>query len=389
MRARFGGPLLALALLLAVTAAFALVTPRMVVNDGFGYDGKDYASMVLAFRGQPHPPVLELHSYRFAPTALVAASGLEIRTAFLWLNLIATWAGGLLLFALLRRYRAPLVLALLGVLWWCLLPQGLRYVLIYPMQIDGVAFPMLVGLLLAALGGRFAVFAALLPVAILTREHALVLVPFLWLHQLPRLGFAGATARTALATLPALAVYVLARVASPIPLERIDPTATQIALESLRQLPFAWRHMLAAVPLALGVLLLLPLAAPRRTAAFLRREPAWLYYLAVSILIVAIGGGDYDHNLYTLSPLLLVLGFAVSGPGLLLASAPGAALLALHAVMTRAYVVYGTDEQSYFAYSASTMDKDRLVLLTVLNAAAWLAALGIMLASLRRRLVST
>ena len=375
-RSRYSGHACAALIVVAVAVLLSPITPLLTVNDGLGYDGKDYAAMVQAFRGEPHGPVLELHAYRFAPTGLVALTGLELKSAFLWLGLLATFGSGALFFALLRRFGAPLGLALVGVLWWSALPQGLRWVMHYPVQVDAMGFLLLLGLLHTALAGRFTAFAALLVVSAVTREQLFALVPFLFLHN-TSVGIRAALVRTALATLPALAVYAAAHVAPPIRLETVPPSAAAIFWQTVALLPDAWRRLLATIPLALGLFALLPFTGGRAAVEFLRRSPAWTYYLIATFLVAVLAGSDPDHNLYALSPLAGILVFGRTGArsGVSWVTLP--ALTLIHSALSRAFIPLGPDEASYLSEGASTMDRASLLGLTAFNAGLLVLAISI------------
>ncbi len=355
-----------------VTLLVRATTPHVTFTDGFGdVDGNSYARMVFALRGANDEPLRAPYVYRILPAALVAVSGQDVRLAFLALNFLAAIMAGALLAHLLRRYGAPPGLALLAVAWWAVLPASLRYFYYYPVILDGISFALALALIVLALEGRVLLFAAAVAAAVLVRESALAAVPFLWLARRD-------LRAAAVASLPALVTFAAIRLFPPIPPEKGFTLAEDVAQNVLwvatntdgRVLRFA-----LAIPLTLGLFALLPLAFPRASLAFLRREPAWAYWIVATPALALVGGGDYDRLLLPLVPLLAVLALAISP----VARAPAlacAALTALHIVASRfPWPVLGTDRAAYLEYSVSTMSLERLLAVAAITALALAVAL--------------
>lgn len=363
------------ALLLAVVLA---ATPRIAFNDGLGHDGRQYAAMVLSLRGAapPEPAVVSsLAAYRIAPVAVVAWSGLAPGIAFLALDLAAALAGALLLYALLRRYGASVPLSLLGIVWWAALPTGVRFFVYNPVLVDAAGFAALVALLLAATSGRVPLFAALLPLSVLTREAVLLAVPFLWL-ELRRRGERKAALVALLAAIPGLVAFAWVRAAPPVPpTDVVEPVSyVLLHLLLLAEPTNLWRY-LAAIPLALGLLTVVPLLAPRESWRFLREHPAWAYYGLAVLVLAPLSGRDYDRYLLWLAPVLLVLAFSVAArSGLWDRWLVWPALTVLHLVAVRFLWPVGVDERSYLEYFAGQMALDRLASLVAVAAACAVAA---------------
>lgn len=336
-------------LVLAFTALLAPLTPRIAFNDGLGYlDGQNYAAMVRVLRGELDVDIAAPYAYRIAPIALVAWSDMEPVAGLLFLNLVALILSGPLVVLLLRRYGVPPALSLVGLAWLCALGPGLRFALHYPTLLDGAGQLAALALMTSAAYGRFALFSAILPLALLTRENTLLLVPFLWLANLR-----GGVVRSGVATLLASAAGFVALVAF-----RLDPpiaptNAAGVLLDMKQNVAWfaanaderAWRY-LAAPALTLGVLLAVPLARRADTARWLRRSPEWAWYVSATLLLALVGGGDYDRFAYWLAPAFLVASFVTL-------AARGAraqlwlGLSALHLLATRFAEPLGADEASY------------------------------------------
>lgn len=374
------------AIALATVAAF---TPPITFNAGLGDDGQIYDQMVRVIRDhvaiQPAPPWV----YRLAPAWIVAQIGVDTRLGFTLLNVVSVVASAPLLVLFLRRYRVVGRRAFVALVWWLALPMGGRWSLFYPALPDSFGFLLLLGLLLAAKDRRYAVFAALLALVALTRENLISLAPLPWFIELRRAertdwswtAIRRATVIAGAAALPAAVVFLWVRLLPPItPLpvysnwlasHRIDVNVGRITGNVDGH---AWRYLFAA-PLSLGLLFLAPVAWPRRTAAFLRREPEWIYFVLVTFGLAVLGGWDDDRYLYVLVPLLAVLTFGADvsavrrWPSL-------AALTAIHLVLVRfAWPVNGATEREYFQYTVAFMDQPRMWLLVALvtlgAAAAW------------------
>lgn len=359
------GAAAALAIYGLTLGVIAATTPHLSFNDGYGYlDGRVYAAMAAELRGASPVDLPPEYVYRILPIAMVAASPLDLLTGFLVLNLIGYAIASVLLYVLLRGSGVSPTLSLFGVLWWAMLPAGVRLSWYYPALIDGIGYAFLLALLLAAIHRRPLAFALLLPPAILTRENLVSLIPFFWLAML-RSGMLRATATTCLAAMPAVAFYVAVRVA-PV----IVPAAPPDVLADIRQnfewfkdnaAERAWRFF-AAPALTLGVVLVTPIARVTAVAGTMVREPAWVYYLVSTLVLAVIGGGDYDRFMLWLAPALLALGLR----SLRLPQRPWdlivlAALTALHAVLVGFAHPMGPDEDSYRSTVVAIMPVETLV----------------------------
>jgi hypothetical protein len=375
--AGWSGYVLAAAIVIACGAALALVTPLTPENGGLGYDGALYAQMVQDLRGAARVPVTSLQAYRIAPSALVAASPLDVITGFRIIDAAAVLAAGVLLFAILRRYDTPRWLALLAVLWWALLPMQLQFWIRDPVLVEAPAFALLLGLVLAALHGRFAVFAALLPVAVLTRENLLIAVPFLFLQN-RGLGARRALILTALASVPGVIALQAVRAYPPVPTYPIVrlPEAAVLGLFSvlLNLDDDAWRY-LAAIVGTFGVLWALPFATSRAAGDFVRREAGWAYLIVAALIVAILGGREHDRYLVPLTVPLVVLTFAVGHRcGVWRSWRRAAALTGLQLVALRLLAPLGSPDAPFGTTALSIGD---LVIVALFGVVAGAAAIAV------------
>jgi hypothetical protein len=367
-----------------VMVVLYLVTSPIAFNAGLGDDGQIYDQMVRGFRDhvpvQPAPPWV----YRVAPAWIVAQLGMDTRLGFLLLNVVSTIASAPLFVLFLRRFGIVGVRSLVALLWWLVLPMGLRWGLFYPALPDSLGFLLLIALLLTARDRRYVWFAALLALVAVTRENLVSLAPlplFIEFRRSARSwqGLRRATAIAAAAALPAALVFLWVRVAPPLaPLpvypnwlasHRIDVNVGRIIGNVDGH---AWRYLFAA-PLSLGLLFFLPFVRPVRSLTFLRREPEWIYFIVVTLILAVLGGWDDDRYLYVLAPLLAVLTFRLSD--LFRTSWSIAALTAIHIALVRfAWPVNGETEHDYFQYTVAFMEQSRMWLLVVLVGLGFAAA---------------
>jgi hypothetical protein len=376
------GPLLAVAIAAVAFVVLAPFTPRIAFNDGLGFDGRVYAWLTQALRGDHTVTVVPPWSFRLAPSAIVAATGLEVKLGFLVLDLVSALGSAWLLYRLLRYYAVAPALALLAIGWWAVLPLGLRWAVYYPVLPDTLGFFLLLALVVSALESRFAVFAGLLVVAALTRENLIALGPFLWLVHVRR-DPVGITLRSLAVGVPAVLVYFAVRLYPVIP---PPPDFTNWAERYLIDVNLryvfenidahAWRYVLAA-PLTLGMFFALPFAWPRRLVAFLRRELHWAYYVVMSFVVALVGGRDDDRYVYVLVPALAVFVFHLAPSSPWRSGWRVGALTVLHLAAVRFLWPVGTSESQYLQYSVSAMSQDRMIALTVFCAVLGLGGIAI------------
>lgn len=376
------GPLLAVAIAAVAFVVLVPFTPRIAFNDGLGFDGRVYAWLTQALRGDHSVTVVPPWSFRLAPSAIVAATGLEVKLGFLLLDLVSALGSAWLLYRLLRHYAISVGLSLLAVGWWAVLPLGLRWALYYPVLPDTLGFFLLLALMVSALEGRFAVFGGLLVVAALTRENLIALGPFLWLIHVRR-DPVGVTLRSLAVGVPAVLVYLAVRLFPVIPpppdfanwAERYQIDLNlRFVFENIDA--HAWRYVLAA-PLTLGMLFALPFAWPRRLVAFLRHELHWAYYIVMSFVVALVGGRDDDRYLYVLVPALAVFVFHLAPASLWRSAWRVGALTVLHLAAVRFLWPVGTSETEYLQYTVSAMTQDRMIALTAFCAVVGLGGIAI------------
>ena len=361
-----------LAITMAAIAVFALLTPPIAFNDGLGNDGKRYADLTQGLRGKPGDLPWGPFAYRVLPSALVALLPFDIPTGFLVVNLASVLATAVLLLRLLRHFGVATQVALVALVWWLVLPMGLRWDMYYPVLGDAFGFFILVALVICALERRLGLFAVALVAGALARENLLMAIPFLWRAHL-RTKPIRWTVLVALVSIPALGALLAIRAFPPVApaagsgsLSQATVVAQELALIFKNDGGQAWRVLLAA-PVSLGLLLVIPLVRLRGTLRFLSREMHWMYFAGLAVLLAVIGGRDNDRYFYVLAPLLLILTFAVHSD--LWQSWPRTvALTAVQLVALRVGWPIGTTEADYLRYATGFMDLDRLAALAVLVA---------------------
>jgi hypothetical protein len=376
------GPGLAVAIAAIAFLVLAPFTPRIAFNDGLGFDGRVYSWLTQALRGDHSVAVVPPWSFRLAPSAIVAASGLEVKLGFLLLDLVSALGSAWLLYRLLRDHAISPALSLLAVSGWAVLPLGLRWALYYPVLPDTLGFFLLLALLVSAVEGRFLVFGGVLVVAALTRENLIALGPFLWLVHVPR-DRVGATLRSLAVGAPAVLVYLAVRLFPVVPPPpEFTNWAERYQIDVNLRFVFenidahAWRYVLAA-PLTLGMFFALPFAWPRRLFGFLRHELHWAYYVVMSFVVALVGGRDDDRYLYTLVPALAVFVFHLAPASLWRSAWRVGALTLLHLLAVRFLWPVGTSETQYLQYTVSAMSQDRMIALTIFCAVFGLAGIAV------------
>lgn len=345
-------------------------TAPLEFNGGLGDDGQEYARMVQALKGEQvtvEPPFV----YRIGAPLLVAMSGFDTKVGFFVLNILASGATGTLLFALLRRYRVSTGVAYLCVIWWSALPFGLRFVLYYPVLLDGIGMALLCGALYAMVSGRLRVAAAVIAVGVLFRENLMVLIPFVWFNERP-LGAYRAALRSAAVGMPAAVLLGAVHVAPPVPPSFMSSIWT-FPLLHLQQLimntDLSVARLLVAGPGTLGMFLAIPILRAPQTWKFLREEPAWTYYLAASVALAIAGGRDDDRIAYLALPSLAVLTFAAAREERFWKSVRWCTVItALHLIAVRFLWPIGTDRASYLNYGIAWMEPARLALICLFTA---------------------
>ena len=376
------GPLLAVGIAALVFALLVPFTPAIAFNDGLGFDGRVYADLTAAMRGHPSDNVVPPWSFRLLPSAIVAASGLEVKLGFLLINLLSGLGSAWLLYRLLRIYAVSLPLSLGAVAAWAVLPLALRWSLYYPVLPDSLGFFLLLALIVTALERRFLLFALALLVGTLTRENLIALAPFLWFANVRRDPLRVTVVSIGVGLLAVL-VYLVVRIFPVIP----PPPDYENWAErynigvNLRQVfenydAHAWRYALAGL-LSLGMFFALPFAWPSRALAFLGRERHWAYYLVMTFAVTLVGGRGDDRYLYALVPLLAVLIFQVAPSSLWRSPWRVTALGLAHLVAVRFLWPVGPSRDEFLQYEVSAMPVERLTALTILCAVVAIAAIAV------------
>ena len=320
-------------------------------------------------------------------------SRLDVKTGFVLLNVLSALGSGALLFRFLLREGLDRQRAALAVLWWSILPLGIRWIFFYPAIPDMFGFFLLTALIVNAVERRYLLFALLLPIGVLSRENLAMLVPFLWLITFRAEGWRRGTAITLAVAALGVAAFFLVRAFPPIvpadvypnwlAAHRIDVNISRITQNIDGG---AWRLLLAA-PLSLGLLVVIPMLRWRHGLALLRMRVEWLYFVVATVAVTIIGGWDDDRYLFSLTPLLLLLTFGDRG----VRWSPAGRIIALtvlQLVMVRfAWPVSGAQQHDYFQYTVAFMDQSRMWSLAALAlGVAVLATLLMMLPKTRTTL---
>jgi hypothetical protein len=352
--------LVCLALTIGALAALAVITDPIAFGDGLGFDGRLYATMVNDLRTGRHDPVSSLAAYRVLAPAVVAMSGLEPRSGFLLLDIVAAVITAQALFAILRHSGATAERALLGVAWWLALPMGPRAYLHYPVLTEALALALMTLLALAALRRATIAFALLLALAVVARENLLVMLPFLFFST-ARDGVGRAALRTALAGVPAIAALSVVRWIAPVTADPIISLPGAALLNTflivLNIDEHAWRALFAVL-FTFGALPAVVVGLAPRALALLRREPAWIYLAVATAATAIVGGIDHDRYAAPIAlPLIAVVFGGHPGPfgrGLALP------LTAIHVALCVLPFPAGASEAAFLARAFGTMEVGRL-----------------------------
>jgi hypothetical protein len=378
----------ALAVLILAAAVYAsawLTTPRILFGlgaqgPGYGHDGLRYGWMTDHFAWFQHP-VEAPFCYRWLAPWLVHLSGLNIFTGYNLLNALSFFVSCALVYRLARHYDASPAAALIAVFAFASLKFVLKLWLSYPILTDGLGTALMFGILYAVVTNRHALYVVLLTVAIFDRENLLVLIPFHLLHHWPRELARGRVVRLlALQVLP-LAAFAWSRLQPVFP-----PTAPFDAIGLL----VAWQNMflseanrqgrvILGYVNSLGLIVLAAALGARTLWRFLVAQPAWSYYLAITVLLSVLGGGDVDRFATWLVPLGVCV-FAQAGK----TDSPRGGhfwlhWLALHAVSMQLFIPWTTSEPFFVSRWAAHAPLEHYRWVTW-SALALAAAAGLMLA---------
>jgi hypothetical protein len=314
---------LLVALVLAPIAAALLTTPQIDFGvgrrgPGYGHDGLHYGWMAEEFawsgRAVPAP-----YGYRFLPAMLVHYSGLDTFDGFRLLNLASLALASLVVFRIALALALPPAAAFLAVAYFGTAKYGAKFLVYYPVLTDGPGLLLLVVIVWATLERRHVVYLLAMAAAVATRENLLALVGFNALYGVRTgVGRRRLPGAVLLQVLPLALLWLSRRFPVFTPLGDAGGLDTALRRGSQFVLdPALQGRFLLAYANSLGVLLILPLLAWRRTLAFLGARYAWAYYLAASVGLSVVGGRDFDRFALWLAPLAIpgVLALDVRRPG--------------------------------------------------------------------------
>ena len=276
---------------------------RIPVNDGQGWDGADYAAMLLEgwVTGGPNTALRPLIVWLAQPAYAVTG---HVAQAFDVTNYVYTGLLALLFSLLMERYGASFLARAVAIV--CISASNAsRLPAYYPVTIDvGGHAMMTLALWHIIAGPRWAARAASVA-AMLSREYAPVVVVFGVIRDL-RLRV---PLRTIVATyLPATLVYVGLR-AFVVTYSVGEGNTLQTFIRHL----YLWRDPMWAalyvyfvLTTIAGVSLVLA-AQPWRWWRVIREEPEWLGFAVPIALVTALVGIDIWRYLVALTPLVVVL----------------------------------------------------------------------------------
>ena len=292
---------LALAILLAIRARTAPLLPG---HPDFANAWDHHKYIWMAEQG-PFGFHLAPFCWRIGTPLLARLLPFSTPASFGLIALLSLWASAVAVYALARRGGFAFAAGVTGMLLF--LTQGwmVRSNLYNIWKPDPLAACISLLAILAALERRHALFALLLALGVTVKESVLFVAPLHYALATPRVWNARALGRTALLTLPAIAVLLALR--ALIPMRNDDPAYIGALPDTLRivqldtsRYDLAWLWHALAVPRlraftprdlvdgTIGVFGLAPLAlaclAPRRSLRTLARWSPFLVLVAAQVL---------------------------------------------------------------------------------------------------------
>ena len=295
-------------LMLAVVAVViygALHVPlgRIPVNDGQGWDGRDYAVMLEdgwasgAVNTQLRPLIVWLAGPAYDLTGSPAV-------AFDIMNYVYAGLLAFLLSLLMERYGAPL--SARAVVIVCIaLSNALRLPAYYPVLIDlGAHVMMTLAIWTIISGPRWAATVACVA-AVLSREYAPVVLVFGAIRD-RRLGVP--FLQIVKTYVPAVVVYVALRVVVDMRWVNEGNTVQTFVKNLYFWKDPMWAALYAYFALtSVGGLSLVLAAQPRRWWRFMREEPEWLAIVLPIAFVTGLVGIDIWRYLTALTPVAVVV----------------------------------------------------------------------------------
>lgn len=314
-----------------------LITPETFT----GYDGGFYRAMAAELFSASPRTLTAPYCYRLFPAFLIHFVPLAPLSAYALFNALAYAASAGLFFSLFRSLGHGRRESALGVFFFLFSWVTVRFGFFYPAQVDPAYYLVLAAAFSAAYRGRDALFWAALLVGAVTREYFITLVPVYYFARRANGSsrvqwFNGSrVARTLLlAALPVLAFAALKLLIRP---ANADFSYGDHAAEFARLFFATGRRIVHSYANVYGALLFPILLALPGSIRFLLRQPGLLCYLALSTVILAVGGADRCRINAVAFPVFLILGLQAlkARPGVYSRPAMIIFLVAAHLFLNR------------------------------------------------------
>jgi hypothetical protein len=287
---------------MAIFAGLHLTVGRIIVGDGLGWDGAEYAAMLQRGwdRGGSNTALRPMIVWLAQPAYELTRNVVQ---AFDMTNYVYVGLLVFLLSRLMERYGASRLTSVVAIL--CISVSN-AFVLApyYPVTIDlGGHAMMTLALWQMIAGPRWAAAAASV-VAVLSREYAPAVLIF---GAIRDLRMRVPMAKTVATYLPAAIIYVLLRMAVIRSIGEGNSLRTFIdSLALWRDPMWAALYLYFAVT-AIGGVSMIVAAQPRRWWTVIRHEPEWLGLAVPIALVTGVVAFDLWRYLLALTPLVLVL----------------------------------------------------------------------------------
>lgn len=311
-RLKFHGP--AILVFWAAVAASLLLLKLITPETITGYDGTFYRAMSRELFSTNPRTLTAPYCYRIFPAFLLHFVPLDSLVSYSIFNAVAYAAAAGLFFSLFRGIGYSLREAGMGVFFFLFSWITVRFGFFYPAQIDPAYYLVLAAAFYAAYRGRDGLFLAALLSGALTREYFVILLPVYFFARARNSaqGFKGSTVRgnhiartLLLAAVPVLIFIALKILIRP---ANADFSYAGHLREFTRLFFLTGRRIAHSYFNVYGVVAFLVLLHLPGCLRFLFRNPALLSYLALSTLVLIVGGADRCRINAVAFPVFLVLG---------------------------------------------------------------------------------
>jgi hypothetical protein len=303
------GKLLPAFLAVALLGLAFLTTPLIEINQGFDADGRMYGAMAGSDQFPASFARQAPWSYRILTPYLASLLPWSTLQNFRVVAYASEALSLLLLSQILRKLGFSTGFCLLGMLFYAGDFWTLKFAAYSPAYVDHQTGTFLLSIVYLTLARQYLALVPVLALAALQKESLAVFALFPAFQLLRERQFRG-DARTlslvaALVAAP-LASAVLVRVL--VPVDNAYDAGSVVLHELSRWMnPRFWVGIAQATLTGLGVLPVVLLVRYREWLRFLRANPEWTLYLAIS-LILLFGGTDKSRLYGYALPLVIVLG---------------------------------------------------------------------------------